>query len=281
MTSSFGKYESIELVSQNNNELLWLYLNKPQSANSFNDRLVEDLNNVLDLLDTPTSKVKVVIIRGRGKVFSAGADIKAMSKVADPMKVWADYPMHKQQRVAQIIVKIRRCPQVFIAAINGAAAGAGFSLALACDLRVGLRSVKMNCAYINLGLSGCEMGSSYWLPKIVGEARAAELMYTGRFVDGETAFKIGLLNNVVADESALDTTVTTLAEEICEKSTLQLRLTKEGINASHSLTLEQSRHLEDRNQIICMKDEESMIGGAKYAMAVLQKTREQKFIAKL
>lgn len=180
MSSSFGKYESIEVVSQNDGELLWIYLNKPQSANSFNNQLVEDLNTVLDKLDTPTSEVKVVVIRGRGKVFSAGADIKEMSKVADPMKVWADYPMHKQQRVAQIIVKIRRCPQVFVAAINGAAAGAGFSLALACDLRVAVKSVKMNCAYINLGLTGCEMGSSYWLPKIIGEARAAELMSTLR-----------------------------------------------------------------------------------------------------
>lgn len=101
---------------------------------------------------------------GAGSVFSAGADLKSLtanSSDHDGGFAFSKMPMHHQQRSGAITVRIRRCPQIFIAAMNGAAAGAGFSLALACDLRIAVRKCKMNCAFINLGLTGCEMLTRY------------------------------------------------------------------------------------------------------------------------
>jgi len=284
------QYKTIEVIldtQQNNHgELLYIYLNRPQSMNSFNQQFVIEMNDLLNQLDTPRSSIKVVIIRGRGKIFSAGADIKEMSSASssstgNPMERFLQTPLSQQQNTTHIITKMRRCPQVFIAAINGSAAGAGFSLMLACDLRISLTNARFSCAYVNLGLTGCEMGSSWLLPRIIGEARAAEMMYTGRFMDASTAFKCGMLCQVVDNEIQLDTAVKELASDILSKTLLQIRMTKEGLNAAANMTLEQTRHLEDRNQVLCMKDEESMGGAAKYAMSILNKSFKPKFVAKL
>lgn len=263
--------------------MLWLILNRPEAANGFNDDLQADLTDFLTTLDDPASKVKVVIVTGNGAVFSAGADLKSLTAASDGDGGFAfsKMSMSHQQRSGGITVRVRRCPQIFIAALNGAAAGAGFSLALACDLRIGTEKCKMNCAFINLGLTGCEMLTSWILPRTIGMGLASELMLTGRFLDAQTAFKTGLLSQVVPDVPALHAAAKQLANELCEKTCLQLRMTKECINAAQNMSLEATRHMEDRNQVLCMKDEECMQSAAQYAMRILSKQEKQRFVAKL
>ena len=135
--------------------------------------------------------------------------------------------------------------------INGAAAGGGASLSLACDLRIAGESARMNAAFIRIGLSACDVGVSYFLPRMVGSSIAAELLLTGNFIDAARAERTGLVSRVVPD-AELETTAHALAADILRNSPLGVRLTKECLQ--HSIdagSLEQAIAMEDRNQILC------------------------------
>src|SRR3569623_545970 len=111
--------------------------------------------------------------------------------------------LDSQRRSADIVMLMRRCPQPILSLVQGAAAGGGFALALASDIRIATRSARMNCAFIKLGLGGCDIGTSYFLPRRVGGSVAAELILTGRFIGAERALAGGLVSEVV-DEDKLD-----------------------------------------------------------------------------
>ena len=110
---------------------------------------------------------------------------------------------------------MRKIPQPIIAAVNGVAAGGGFSFAMACDVRVAVESARFICSYINIGLSGGEIGSSYWLPRLIGFARAADLLYTGRYFDAPEALKLGLVTRLTTEDQ-LSQAAWQLAVELTE-----------------------------------------------------------------
>ncbi|MBI3107548.1 MAG: LLM class flavin-dependent oxidoreductase [Candidatus Rokubacteria bacterium] len=129
--------------------------------------------------------------------------------------------------------------------------GGGFALALASDVRFAAPSARMNVAMVRMGLTGCDVGISYFLPRAVGASVASELMMSGRFIDAERALRVGLVSDVVA-EDALEPTARALAQEMLRASPLGLRLTKEGLNlALGGGSLETAIALEDRGQILC------------------------------
>jgi enoyl-CoA hydratase len=188
-----------------------------------------------------------VILRGAGRAFCAGLDLK------DPPRAEAGLAgaLRLQRRISELAILMRRAPQPIIACVHGAASGGGFALALASDVRIAGRSARMNAAFIRIGLSACDVGVSYLLPRLVGASVASELLLTGRFIDAERALRVGLVSTVV-DDGALEAEARQLAGEMLATSPLGLRLTKECLRESLDAgSLEQVIALEDRNQVLC------------------------------
>lgn len=244
------------------NGIGYLTFNRPEKANSISFQMVEDLHSLLDSLMTNLD-CRVLIIKAEGKVFNAGQDLNdgtilKSKKKPDYLKkfYYLDIPevvksfMYYQWRIADLIVKMRKISQPIIALVQGAAMGAGFSIVMAADIRIAGKNAKFNAAYINIGLTGADMGSSYFLPRLIGLSRASELLYTGRFFNAEEAIKIGFILKIVEEDELLDSAIT-LANEMLKKSPLGLRMTKQALNLTlDSPSLETIIQLENRGQVL-------------------------------
>lgn len=161
-------------------------LNRPDSLNALDTQMVDALNVYFAGL-ARNEQTRVVVLKGAGRAFCAGLDLKeAMNRrpAAAPPASVAEALDH-QRHIADIVLLMRRCPQPIIALVQGAASGGGFALALAADIRIAAKSARMNCAFIRLGLGGCDIGTSYFLPRLVGVSIASELILTGRFIGAE------------------------------------------------------------------------------------------------
>ena len=232
-------------------------LNRPESLNALDPQLIEALNTYFQGLQRNRT-TRVVVLKGAGKTFCAGLDLKsAMQKRAgqqEPPSVTAS--LDSQRRIADIVMLMRRCPQPIVALVQGAAAGGGFALALAADIRIATKSARMNCAFIKLGLGGCDIGSSYFLPRLVGVSVASELILTGRFIGAERALAVGLVSEVV-DEDGLDAAAEVFVEAMMATSPVGLRLSKECLNMSVDAgSMEAVIAMEDRNQVLCSRSED-------------------------
>jgi enoyl-CoA hydratase len=169
-----------------------------------------------------------------------------------------------KRRGREIIMRMRRAPQPIISLVQGAACGGGFALALASDIRIGGASMKMNAAFIRIGLSACDVGISYFLPRLVGVSVASELMMTGRFITAQRALASGLVSEVVPD-AALDDAVLPYLEDMLATSPLGLRLTKDCLNHNiNAASLEAAIAMEDRNQVLCLQGEDFREGVAAF-----------------
>ena len=153
---------------------------------------------------------------------------------------------------------MRQAPQPLIAAVRGPAAGGGFSLSMACDIRLASESARFNAAFIRIGFSSGDLGSSYFLPRLIGLSKAAEYLYTGRFIDAATAERIGLVSRVVPDDQ-LDQAALELAQEMLNNSPFGLRMTKEVLNVNvDAPSLIAALWLENRTQALCARSEDVM-----------------------
>jgi len=197
-------------------------------------------------------KCRVVIMTGKGKAFCSGSDINEMDDEHQPFyKQNVEELYAFQDQIAEVILLMRRAPQPIIGAIHGWAAGGGFSFALACDIRVADPTAKFLAAYINIGLTGADMGSSFHFPRQVPLGIAAEYLLTGEVMDAGTAYRYGLVNHIVP-EGQLIIKARELADKMVTKSVLGLRMTKEAINQNISASLEAALYLENRNQVLCL-----------------------------
>jgi enoyl-CoA hydratase len=240
-------YETLELRREG--PVAWLTLNRPERLNALNPALVTELRDVFSGFASEP-ETRVVVLRGAGRAFCAGLDLREPGGGGD-----ASVPasMRAQRRISEIVLLMRRAPQPIIACVQGPACGGGFALSLASDVRIAGESARMNAAFIRLGLSGCDVGVSYFLPRLVGASLAAELILTGRFVHAERARELGLVSRVVAD-AELEAAARELVDEMLATSPLGLRLSKEGLNSSMDAgSLEQVVALEDRNQVLCTR----------------------------
>ncbi len=225
----------------------WVTLNRPGQLNTLNPQLLGDLNDYFASLECNYA-VRVVVLRGAGRAFCAGLDMKASD--GTPLGAGSDAMLRSQREFSALVMRMRRCPQPIIGLIHGHAAGGGFSIALGCDVRIAAAGTKMNCAFIKIGLSGCEMGASYHLPRLVGTSVAAELLYTGRFIDAERALRVGLVSEVVPLEQ-LEAAGRALADDMIATAPLGLRLTKECFWAAvDGNDLPSVIAMEDRNQVL-------------------------------
>ncbi len=240
-----GGYDT--LLVRKDGAIDWLTLNRPHSLNALNRTMLLELQHYFGELATDYG-VRVVVLAGAGRGFCAGLDLKEAS--SGELGGGAVSGLRLQRRVSEIIVRMRRAPQPIVALVNGAASGGGFALALASDIRIASPSARLNSAAIRIGLSGCDIGISYFLPRLVGSALASELLLTGRFIDAPRALAVGLVSRVVAD-GELVAAGKEVAEEILRNAPLGVRLTKECLNASVDAgSLEAVIALEDRQQIL-------------------------------
>ena len=246
-------YETLRVEREEH--LTWLTFDRPDALNAMNRAFIREVRDFFWNLSEDRD-TRVVVVRGAGRAFCAGLDLKEQGQGGDPGFGSVQGGLRSQREVIEIVMLMRRAPQAIIAAVHGPACGGGFAMALAADVRIAGESARMNAAFIRIGLSACDVGVSYFLPRMVGASIAAELLLTGNFVDAARAEKIGLVSRVVPDAD-LEATARALAGDILRNSPLGVRLTKECLNMSLDAgSLEQVIAMEDRNQILCTRSED-------------------------
>jgi enoyl-CoA hydratase len=229
-------------------------LNRTERLNALSLTLIRELTTELTQLLHDAS-VRCLVLTGAGRAFCSGADLSDEGfPEADEVsqeRHWTDI----QRWYSDVVLLLRRIPQVVIAAVNGPAVGGGFSIAMASDIRVIAPTGYFQAAQINIGQSVSEMGASYLLPRIIG-GRAAEILLTGRRVEAEEAVRIGLAQAPAADSSALEA-AHQVAAVLLDKAPLALRMSKEALNASLAAgSLETAVTMEDRTQTLCVLSED-------------------------
>lgn len=246
------------LLVEKRGEVDWVTLNRPEAGNALNGVLVDALVTYFEAL-REREDVRVVVLKSNGKHFCAGLDMAGGAFAEgerNPHTVWA-----VQRRIARIYVAMRKCPQPIITLLRGAACGGGFSLALASDIRIAGESAKMNAAYIKIGFTGCDMGSSYFLPRLVGTSIASELLMTGRFIHAPRALAVNLVSEVVADDE-LEQAGQAFVDDMLLTSPMGLRLTKDALNLSvDASSLEAAMAVEDRHQSLLALTEDVQEAG--------------------
>lgn len=234
-----------------------LTLTRPHRLNALTRELVDDMHAALDEVDADHS-CRAVILTGAGSGFCAGLDLNGFGTIPGTEDFGRPQQgMAVQQHIAEVIHHLRALRQPVIAAINGAAAGGGLAWALACDIRYGAESAKYGTAFIRLGLSGCDMGVSWLLPRLIGASRAWELILTGRVIDSNEADRLGIVSRTVPDDELMDT-VLGVAAEICANSPFGTWMTKEVLWANLEIPgLAAGIDIENRNQIMTSMTEDS------------------------
>jgi enoyl-CoA hydratase len=231
-------------------------LNRPDRLNAINFPLVGELHDALDAVATDDD-CKVAIITGNGRGFCAGLDLKDYGDLPAPGG-HPHYPAGQtgQNFLASLMVHLRATPQILIAAVNGPSFGGGFSISLACDLRIASVSAVFCSAFIRTGLTGTDAGVSYLLPRLIGAARAFDMIVTGRAVEAAEAERMGIVSRVVPDEHLWDEALS-LASSVASYTTFGLRNTKEVM--WHNLdtnNMAAAIALENRNQDLANTKEE-------------------------
>ena len=238
------------LVSQAAEGVTVLTLNRPEKLNAMDAALVEELHEALAAVAVDRD-CRVVVLTGAGRGFSAGLDLGGYGEAPDAADRGAvGAGLATQQHIAGLVPRLRSLHQPVIAAVNGPAAGGGLALALASDVRVAAESARFNVAFVRIGLSGCDIGVSWLLPRLIGASRAWELMLTGRIIDSREADRIGLVSRVVPDGEVLDAALET-AGLIAANSPWGVRMTKEVAWSQLEVSsLQAGIDLENRTQIL-------------------------------
>jgi len=225
-------------------------LNRPDSLNAMNAALIADLHAAFASLRDDRA-CRVVVLTGAGRAFCAGLDLKEGATppaAANLGRVQSGLVV--QQAIAALVPAMRSMPQPIIAAVNGAASGGGLALTLASDIRIAAASARFNVAFVRIGLSGCDIGVSWLLPRLIGASRAYELMLTGRFLPAAEAKEMGLVLAVVPDGTVVDAALAE-AELIVANSPFGVQMTKEVMWSQLEIgSLAAGIDLENRTQLL-------------------------------
>ncbi len=232
-----------------------LVMNRPDRLNALNSELSMAVNDALGRIARDSS-VNVVVITGAGRAFCAGGDLGAIGKGRQSGETHGLEPVLRAGM--QMVLKMRTMPQPVIAAVNGAAAGAGMNIALAADIRIAAEEATFGQNFSKVGLFP-DYGGTYFLPQLVGPSKAAELFYTGEMIDAKTALTLGLVNQVVPG-AQLEATVKVLAQKIANGPALAIRAVKKALFASEEKELTHALENEVREQIRCFLSEDCSEG---------------------
>src|SRR2546422_3151687 len=219
---------SVRLVDEPAKHVRRLTLNRPEQLNAMTAELCQALHDELSAFAGGRS-CRAGILTGAGRGFCSGLDLHGYG--AAPENDGSDEPRDRlanQQHMSTLVLALRALPQPVIAAVNGPAAGFGLALALACDIRYAASSAIFRAAFINIGVSNCDMGTSWLLPRLIGASRSHELMLTGRRVGAAEALRVGLVADVV-DPDQLAARALEAAEQIASLAPWGGRLTKQGM----------------------------------------------------
>lgn len=228
-----------------------LTLNRPERRNALGMDMLAALHYRFDNL-VHDRTCRVVVLTGAGNAFCAGADLKEENVGAPGTEDMSELGLvyKTQEYLAQLMLRIRELPQPVIAAVNGSAVGGGLALALAADIRIAEEQAQFGSVFIKVGLSSCDVGTSYLLPRIVGPSRAAELMLTGRIFDSTEADNIGLLYKKVANGESSKEAIT-LAATIAANNEYGVWMTKSGLWTNlDAPSLRHAMELENRTQVL-------------------------------
>ncbi len=228
-----------------------LVLNRPERLNALNNELAMALNDALSRIAQDQS-VSVVVITGAGRAFCAGGDLGALGNSRQSGTIKEVEPLLRAGM--QMVLKMRTMPQPVIAAVNGAAAGAGLNIALAADIRIAAEEATFGQTFSKVGLFP-DYGGTYFLPQLVGRAKAAELFYTGDIIDTKSALAIGLVNQVVPG-ARLEAEVKALAQKIAHGPALAIRAVKRALFAGGEKELAQALDNEVQEQMRCFLSED-------------------------
>lgn len=261
-----GSYDTLAIDKQGSIDVVTL--NRPEALNALSRQMMLELQHYFGKLYTDYS-VRMVVLTGAGRGFCSGLDLKEDRSDEPGGPVGG---MRTQRRVSEIMLRMRRAPQPIISLINGPASGGGFGLALASDIRIATPSVRMNAAFIRIGLSACDVGVSYFLPRLVGASLASELLLTGNFIGADRALSCGLVSSIVEPDQLLQAGLS-MASDILRNSPMGVRLTKDCLNMSiDAPSLDAVIAMEDRQQILA-----SATGDMREGVAAFLEKREPQY----
>ncbi|WP_433634901.1 enoyl-CoA hydratase/isomerase family protein [Nocardia sp. CA-120079] len=225
------------------------YLDRPDRLNAITFRMFDEFAALQTEIESDPD-TRVLILTGSGRGFCAGLDL---DQAATLPAMSAAEMLTAQESWARSVSGFQRMTTPVIAAVNGPAAGAGLSLALAADIRIASAAAKFNAAFVRIGLSGGDLGTSWALPRLLGLGRATEILLTGRFVDASEALRIGLVTDVCEPDDLLDRALE-IAERIRGNSPVGMALTKQVIQTNvDASSLEAALSIENRNQVLATR----------------------------
>jgi enoyl-CoA hydratase len=225
-----------------------LRLDRPKQLNALTDAMVAEIGRLLDVVSAD-HKIRVLILTGAGRGFCSGFDLSLAAQAPNQAELGETTAwMLRQEAFGGLVTRLRALRQPVIAAVNGTANGAGFGLALACEIRIAARSAAFNAAFVKVGMSSCDIGVSWLLPRCIGLSRAFEIMLTGRMVDAAEAERIGLVSQTVANEDLMPRAMD-MARSIAANSAFGVWTTKRGVWANAETgSLQAAIELENRTQ---------------------------------
>ncbi|MGR8919166.1 MAG: enoyl-CoA hydratase-related protein [Gammaproteobacteria bacterium] len=245
-----------ELLCEVSDGVATLTLNRPEKRNALSDRLTPALRAVLPLLDA-REDVRVVVLTGAGRAFCAGGDVSEMgggSLAADAERTFERKLAELIEKQRTLTLRLYELATPTVAALPGAAAGAGFSIALACDLRLAAASAFVTTGFGNIGLSG-DYGASWLLGRLVGPAIAKDLFFTGRRVGAEEGLRLGIFNATAADED-FAMLVDETARRIAAGPPIALRYMKQHLNRAADTDLASCLAMEAEHLLRCAQTDD-------------------------
>ena len=247
--------ENSVVLTKREGRVVFLTLNRPERMNALNADLVLALKDALTRVEDDL-EINAVILAGAGRAFCAGGDLSAIGKGRQENNVGELQPILRAGM--QVVLKMRTMRQPVIAAVHGAAAGAGMNIALAADIRVASEDAMFGQNFAKVGLFP-DYGGTYFLPQLVGPARAAEMFYTGDMINAAEALRLGIVNRVVP-HAQLESEVRTLAHKIADGPAIAIRAVKETLFGRDTGKLTELLDLEVEQQMKCFYSDDCSEG---------------------
>ncbi len=245
-------YEAKHLRLRVEDRIAVLALDRPERKNPLTFDSYAELRDIFLALQREP-EVKAVVLTGTGGNFSSGGDV---FEIIQPLLERDMVGLLEFTKMTGDVVKaMRACPQPIVAAVDGVCAGAGAILAMASDIRIGTAGAKVAFLFNRVGLGGCDMGACAILPRIIGQGRASELLYTGRAMGGEEAERWGFFNRLAAPESVLDE-AKSLAADLARGPTFGNAMTKRMLHMEWDMSVDQAIEAEALAQSICMQTQD-------------------------
>ncbi|MDK2823010.1 MAG: 2-(1,2-epoxy,2-dihydrophenyl)acetyl-CoA isomerase [Clostridia bacterium] len=244
--------EEKNILLEKSNGMAIITMNRPLALNSLHPDLIDNLLEALNIAEKDND-IRVVVLTGAGKAFCAGGDLPYIESITSAV-LGREYIIH----AGKIITTIVNLEKPVIAMVNGVAAGAGFNLALACDIIYCAKSAKFGQSFSRVGLIP-DCGGTYLLPRLVGLHKAKELMFTADLISAEEALRLGLVNQVVDDNDLKEVTYK-FAQRLANFAPIALSLIKKVVNKTYNFSLDDALELEADLQSICLQTEDNKEG---------------------